>query len=78
MYFEKILFFIKVKMTIIKSDYIGDILLLSYNSDFNELSFKKENDNGKLNSFIKNLPKNQTFYWFVAHSDVEPMSVSIV
>ena len=36
----------------------GDILLLSYNSFLNELSFHKENDNGKLNSFIKNLPKN--------------------
>ena len=55
----------------------GDILLLSYNSNLNELSFGKEFDNGKLNSFIKNLPKNRTFYWFVAHFDDNPMSISI-
>ena len=38
----------------------------------------KENDNGKLNSFMKNLPKNTTLYWFVAHCDNKPMSISIV
>ena len=55
----------------------GDIVVLTYNSDLYQLSFGKENDNGALNSFIKNLPKNITFYWFVGHNDDKPMSVSI-
>ena len=55
----------------------GDILLLSYNSALNSLSFFKENDNNRLNSFIKHLPSNQTFYWFVGHSFGE-MSMTIV
>ena len=55
----------------------GDILLLSYNSALNELSFGKENDNNKLNSLVKNLPCNQTFYWFVGH-DYGEMSMTIV
>ena len=45
----------------------GDIIVLEYNSDESMLSFSKENDNGKLNSSIKNLPTQQTFYWFVGH-----------
>ena len=56
----------------------GDILVLSYNSHLYQLSFKKENDNGKLNSLIKNLPKNMIFYWFFAHSDNKPVSISVV
>ena len=55
-----------------------DIIILSYNSTLNELSFYKENDNGKLDSCIANLPENMTFYWFVAHFDTKPMSISIV
>ena len=45
-----------------------DILSLEYNSDLNQLSFSKLNDN-KLNSQISNLPKDKTFYWFVGHYD---------
>ena len=45
----------------------GDIIVLQYDSDKSILSFSKENDNGDLNSCIKNLPKNKTFYWFVGH-----------
>ena len=56
----------------------GDTIILSYNSALNELSFNKENDNDKLSSFIKNLPKNMKFYWFVGHSYGKPMSISIV
>ena len=46
---------------------IKDVLILKYNSNLNILSFGKENDNGKLNSYIYNLPKMKQFYWFVAH-----------
>ena len=56
----------------------GDILVLSYDSVLNQLSFFKETDDGKLNSFIENLPKNMIFYWFVAHWDKNPISISIV
>ena len=56
----------------------GDILKLSYNSVLSQLSFFKENDNGNLNSSIVNLPQNRTFYWFVAHYDNKPMSISIL
>ena len=35
--------------------------------DLSILSFCKENDNGKLDACIKNLPKDETFYWFVGH-----------
>ena len=45
----------------------GDIIILSYNSDKNTLSFIKENKYGLLNSRIYNLPKEKTFYWFVGH-----------
>ena len=55
----------------------GDIIVLQYDSDLSILSFSKENDNGKLDSSIKNLPKNETFCWFVGHSD-GPMCLNIV
>ena len=45
----------------------GDIVVLEYDSNLSILHFSKENDNGKLNSCIKNLPKNETFCWFVGH-----------
>ena len=45
----------------------NDIIVLEYDSDLSILSFSKENDNGILNSYISNLPKNETFYWFVGH-----------
>ena len=45
----------------------GDIIVLEYNSNISILSFSKENDNGKLDSYIKNLPKHETFCWFVGH-----------
>ena len=45
----------------------GDTIVLQYNSDLEILSFSKENDNGKLDSYIKNLPNDQTFHWFVGH-----------
>ena len=45
----------------------GDVIVLSYNSNLNKLSFGKDNDNGKLDSYIDNLPKMKTFYWFVGH-----------
>ena len=47
----------------------GDTVILQYDSDLLTLSFSKENDNGKLDSYISNLPKSQTFYWFVGHAD---------
>ena len=46
----------------------GDIIILSYDSDEGVLSFGKENDNGQQDSQISNLPKTNTFYWFVGHS----------
>ena len=59
----------------------GDIVVLIYNSDLGQLSFqlftKKEksnnnnnNDNEKvstLDSYIYNLPRDLTFYWFIGH-----------
>ena len=45
----------------------GDIIVLQYDSDKGILSFSKDNDNGKLDSCISNLPKDLTFYWFVGH-----------
>ena len=45
----------------------GDIILLSYDSNNGILSFCKENDNGKLDAQISNLPKENTYYWFVGH-----------
>ena len=56
---------------------VGDIVVLSYDSNLFTLSFTKENDNGDLNSYIENLPNNQTFYWFVGHS-YKQMSMTIV
>ena len=55
----------------------GDIIVLSYDSDLNRLSFAKTNDNGKLDSYIYNLPKVLTFYWFVGHH-YKKMCLSIV
>ena len=45
----------------------GDIMILTYDSNNGILSFTKENDNSKLNAQIYNLPKGNTFYWFVGH-----------
>ena len=45
----------------------NDIIILQYDSNMSTLSFSKENDNGKLDSYIKNLPNGLTFYWFVGH-----------
>ena len=55
----------------------GDIIILEYNSDLSKLTFSKENDNGKLNASIKNLPKEKTFFWFVGH-ECKEMSVTVV
>ena len=57
--------------------YNNDIIVLQYNSYLSILSFSKENDNNKLDSYIKNLPKNETFYWFVGHSE-RKMHLTIV
>ena len=46
---------------------INDTIILEYNSDKSIVSFRKENDNGKLNSHIENLPKGQTYHWLIAH-----------
>ena len=54
----------------------GDIVVLSYASNSRILSFSKENDNGKLNACIKNLPSNTVFYWFVGHA-IGKMSMTI-
>ena len=43
----------------------GDTVVLEYDSDLSILYFSKENDNGELDACIKNLPKNETFCWFV-------------
>ena len=45
----------------------GDIIELSYDSNNGILLFCKENDNGKLNAQIYNLPTDNTYYWFVGH-----------
>ena len=55
----------------------GDIAILTYNSDLKQLSFAKENDNGKLDAYIHNLPKNEIFYWFVGHK-LGQMSITIL
>ena len=55
----------------------GNIIVLEYNSDLAILSFSKENDNGKLDSYIENLPTDETFYWFVGHF-LGKLSVSVV
>ena len=55
----------------------SDIVVLQYDSDLSILSFSKDNDNGKLNSCIKNLPKDEIFYWFVGHSGGK-MSLTVV
>ena len=51
-------------------DFPSDSTIL-FNLDIIEFlvicDFQKETDNGKLNSCIKNLPKNETFYWFVGN-----------
>ena len=54
----------KTRLPAIKT---GDIIVLEYNSDLSILSFSKENDNGKLDSYISNLPQDLIFYWFVGH-----------
>ena len=46
----------------------GDIIQLSYDSNNGILSFNKENDNGKLNAQISNLPKENTYFWFVGQA----------
>ena len=46
----------------------GDTIILQYDSNLSILSFSKENDNGKLDACIKNLPKDLTFYWFVGRT----------
>ena len=69
-------------MTIITVDYhqfnySGDIIILAYDSYKGILSFFKENDNGKLNAQIGNLPKENTFYWFVGHN-LGKMCLSVI
>ena len=54
----------------------GDRIVLTYNSNLNVLSFSKEhkkeeeekNDKVELNSYVCDLPKKTTFFWFVGHS----------
>ena len=55
----------------------GDIIILEYDSDLAILTFSKETDNGKLNSSIKNLPKENTYYWFIGH-EMGKLSLTIV
>ena len=55
----------------------NDVVVLEYDSNLSILSFSRENDNGKLNSYIKNLPKEVTFYWLVGHAYGE-MSITVV
>ena len=64
----------KDRLPIFKS---GDIIILSYDSNNGILSFNKENDNGKLNAPISNLPKENTYYWFVGHCALN-MSLSVL
>ena len=54
----------------------GDTIILQYNSNKNILSFFKLNDDA-LNSYIYDLPKNTTFYWFVGHY-WDTMGITIV
>ena len=54
-----------------------DVVILTYDSNNGILLFSKENDNGKLNAQISNLPKMTTYYWFVGHGG-GTFSVSIV
>ena len=68
----------------------GDIIQLSYDSDNAILSFSKEkqntssvlsffaqHDGGNLDAQISNLPKMNTYYWFVGHEHGK-MSVSVI
>ena len=55
----------------------GDIIQLSYDSNNGILSFFKENDNDKLNAQISNLPKENTYYWFVGRCWGK-MSLSVI
>lgn len=67
----------------------GDIVILSYNSDLGGLSFKlfKNNCNNSdneqnekdslLDSYISNLPRDLTFYWFFGHA-YKSMGISIL
>ena len=61
-------------MPVFKKD---DVIILTYDSDFAVLSFSKENDNGKLDAQIYNLPKMNAYYWFVGHG-AGTMSVTVV
>ena len=48
----------------------GDVVVMIYNSDLGQLSFKlfKENEQvSKVDSYIDNLPRGLTFYWFFGH-----------
>ena len=59
----------------------SDRVVMVYNSDLGELSFELyRKENGKeslLDSFIHNLPRGLTFYWFCGHS-YKPMSITIL
>ena len=67
----------------------GDIVVMIYDSDVGQLSFqlfskKEDNGNGNeneevsiLDSYIHNLPRDLTFYWFVGHEGF-PMSITIL
>ena len=55
----------------------GDTIVLQYDSDASILSFSKENDNGKLDAYISNLPKDLTYYWFVGQYEGE-MCLTVV
>ena len=56
----------------------NDIIILQYDSNLSILSFSKQNDNDKLDSYIKNLPKHVAFYWFVGQARWEKMSLTVV
>ena len=45
----------------------GDTVMLQYDSHLSTLTFSKEDSKPKLNSCIKHLPPDVTFYWFVGH-----------
>ena len=53
-----------------------DVVILIYDSDLNILSLLKENDSS-FDAKLINSPKNQTFFWFVAHFK-KNMSITIV
>ena len=58
----------------------GDTIVMIYDSDLGQLSFKlfqKYKEESLLDSYIYNLPRGLTFYWFCDHDNGQ-MSVTIV